>query len=130
VNDVQNTVLCVDDDDLELSARKKLFEAAGFRVLEAQSKLSALQVFRSEEVDAVVLDYWLSGSGGNGTAVAEEIKRISPTTPVVMLSGYGSLPGEAAIVDAWMSKSQIEPDVLVREVKRLIEQRIQKTNRK
>lgn len=119
----QKTVLCVEDDELELSARKKLFEAAGFRVLEARSKDSALQVFRSHPVDAVVLDYWLSGLGGNGTAVAEEIKRMSPSTPVLMFSGYGSLPGEEAIVDAWMSKAQLNPETLVNEVKRLIELR-------
>ena len=125
ISEKQKTILCVEDEELELTVRKKLFEAAGFRVLEARSKSAALDVFRSSTVDAVVLDYWLSGSGGNGTAVAEEIKRISPTTPVLMLSGYGSLPGEAAMVDVWMSKSRIEPQDLVGVVKRLIEQRVQ-----
>jgi DNA-binding NtrC family response regulator len=121
LNEEQKTVLCVEDDDLELNARKKLFEAAGFRVLEALSKGSALQTFQSNVVDAVVLDYWLSGPDGNGRSVAEEIKRLSPSTPVLMLSGYGSLPGETAIVDTWMSKSRVEPQDLVAEVKRLIE---------
>jgi len=118
------TVLCVEDDELELEARKRLFESAGFRVLQARSKAEALDVFRSNSIDAVVLDYWLSGLGGNGTAVAEEIKRKSPDIPVLMLSGYGSLPGEEAIVDAWMSKSRVDPNDLVKEVKRLIEQRV------
>lgn len=113
----------MEDDDLELTARTKLFEAAGFRVLQARSKDAALHAFESNQVDAVVLDYWLSGPGGNGTAVAEQIKRLNPSTPVLMLSGYGPLPGEGALVDAWMSKSKIEPEHLVQEVRRLIEQR-------
>lgn len=129
-NEAQRTLLCVEDDDLELTARKKLFEAAGFRVLDAKSKSSALQVFKSHAIDAVVLDYWLSGSVGTGTAIADEIKRMSPSTPVLMLSGYGSLPGEAAIVDAWMSKSRVEPQDLIAEVNRLIDRHALKTNLK
>jgi DNA-binding NtrC family response regulator len=125
MNELKDTVLCVEDDELELKARKKLFESAGFEVLEARSKSLALSIFQSSRVDVVVLDYWLSGLEGTGTALAEEIKRISPTTPVLMLSGYGSLPGEGALVDAWMSKSRVQPEDLVAEVKRFVEQRRQ-----
>jgi CheY-like chemotaxis protein len=130
LNDAPRTVLCVEDDDLELTARAKLFEAAGFRVLEARSKSSALETFRSNSIDAVVLDYWLSGSNGNGRAVAEAIKRMNPSMPVIMLSGYSSLPGEAEFVDAWFRKSRVEPQDLVAEVKRLIEEQVRKTNLK
>ena len=124
MNAEQKTVLCVEDNELELIARKKLFEAAGFRVLEARSKESAISAFQSNPIDAVVLDYWLvTGLGGNGTAVAEAIKSIRPSTPVLMLSGYGPLPGESAIVDAWISKGGTDPVDLIRKVERLIEQR-------
>jgi len=126
MNEPKSTVLCVEDDELELKARKKLFESAGFEVLEARSKSVALSIFRASRVDVVVLDYWLSGLEGTGTALAEEIKRISPTTPVLMLSGYGALPGEGALVDAWMSKSRVQPEDLIAEVKRFVEQRRQK----
>jgi hypothetical protein len=37
-----------------------------------------------------------------------------------MLSGFSSLPGEGAVVDAWLRKAAIEPEELVHEVKRLI----------
>jgi CheY-like chemotaxis protein len=119
----KTTVLCVDDEDLQLNMRKRLFEAAGYKVLEARSAQEALEIFRSTHVDAVVMDYWLSGSGRNGTALAEQIKRDRPTTPILMLSGLGPLPGESAIVDLWLSKGHIEPQQLVAEVQRLIELR-------
>ena len=125
MNQLKDIVLCVEDDELELKARKKLLESAGFEVLEARSKSLALSIFQSSHVDVVVLDYWLSGLEGTGTALAEEIKRISPTTPVLMLSGYGSLPGEGALVDAWMSKSRVQPEDLIAEVKRFVELRRQ-----
>ena len=77
-----------------------------------------MDIFRDHQIDAVVMDYWLSDR--NGTAVAEEMKRLRPRIPIVMLSGFSSLPGEGAVVDAWLRKAAIEPEDLVNEVKRLI----------
>lgn len=113
------TILCVEDERLQLQLRRMLFESEGFTVLEADSAASALELFRSRRIDAVVMDYWLSGT--NGTAIAEEMKRISPRTPIVMLSGFSSLPGESAIVDAWLRKAEVQPEDLLNEVKHLID---------
>lgn len=115
----RRTVLCVDDEQLQLQLRTILFESAGFKVLQARSAEAALELFRSQRVDAVVLDYWLSGT--NGTAVAEEMKRLNPRIPIVMLSGYSSLPGEGAVVDAWLRKAQVEPEDIINSVKKLID---------
>jgi CheY-like chemotaxis protein len=117
------TVLCVEDEELQLRARKMLFEAAGYRVLEARSAKSAIDLFASNPPDAVVMDYWLSDQDGNGTVVAEQMKRMRPRTPILMLSGFTALPGEGALVDSWIRKSQIEPEKLVNEVDRLIKLR-------
>ncbi|MFZ0807110.1 MAG: response regulator [Candidatus Sulfotelmatobacter sp.] len=119
----QKTILCVEDEELELKLRKTLFESAGYRVLEAKSASAAMDAFRSSPVDAVVMDYWLSGHGGNGTALAEEMKRMQPRIPIIMLSGFTSLPGEGVIVDAWLLKAEADPENLVNEVQRLIELR-------
>lgn len=115
------TVLCVDDEQLQLQLRKLLLESAGFAVLPVQDAQRAMEVFRSRHVDAVVMDYWLSGT--NGTALAEEMKRLRPRIPIVMLSGFSSLPGEGVIVDAWLRKADVEPEDLVNEVRRLIDLR-------
>lgn len=113
------TILCVEDERLQLQMRKMLLESAGFVVLEARSASEAMEIFQSRDVDAVVMDYWLSGK--NGTAVAEEMKRLSPGVPIVMLSGFSSLPGESAIVDAWLRKAEVQPEDLINEVRRLVD---------
>lgn len=123
VQSAKATILCVDDENIQLNMRKRLFEASGFKVLEARAADEALNLFRTTHVDAVVMDYWLSGPGGNGTALAEQMKRHRPKIPIVMLSGFGALPGESAIVDLWLSKGHVEPRELVAEVQRLIELR-------
>lgn len=117
----EQTILYVEDEELQLKARRILLESAGFRVVGAQSAHEALEAFRSSRIDAVVVDYWLSGRGGNGTALAEEIKKINPRIPIIMLSAFGSLPGESMVVDSWMRKGETEPEELVNEVRRLIE---------
>ena len=119
----QRTVLCVEDEELQLKARKMLFEAAGYRVLEARSAKQAVELFSGNAVDAVVMDYWLSDQDGNGTVVAEQMKRLRPRVPILMLSGFTALPGEGALVDSWIRKSQLDPESLVTEVDRLIKLR-------
>lgn len=114
----QKTILCVEDDDLELKLRKMLFESSNFLVLPAASASEALEIFKSQRVDAVVMDYWLSGK--SGTAVAEEMKRFRPRIPIVMFSGSPALPGENMVVDAWLRKGSVDPDDIVNEVNRLI----------
>ena len=111
-------VLCVEDEKAQLKMRKMLLESAGFQVIEAQSARLAMEAFRSSHVDAVVMDYWLSGQ--NGTALAEEMKTMRPRIPIVMLSGFASLPGEEAIVDSWLRKAEVEPEDLIHELTRLI----------
>ena len=62
------TILLIDDEAAGLLPRKLLLESAGYRVIDAQSGAQGLQIFQSEQVDAVILDYWMSGM--KGTAVA------------------------------------------------------------
>jgi len=122
----QKTVLCVEDEQLQLQLRKALFESAGFRVLQARTAEAAMELFRAHPVDAVIMDYWLSGT--NGTALAEAMKLLRPRVPIVMLSGFSSLPGEGAVVDAWLRKAAVEPEDVVNEIRRLIVLRSPKTS--
>ena len=115
----RKTILCVEDEEQQLKLRKILFEDAGFEVLGARTGNQALELFREHEVDGVVLDYWMAGM--NGLAVAREMKRARPGTPIIVVSGFTSLPGETiGVVDAWFQKSKIEPEDLVKEVKNLV----------
>ena len=59
------TILCIDDESAGLLPRKLLLESAGHRVLEARSGEEGIQLFQSEKVDAVILDYWDVRNEGN-----------------------------------------------------------------
>jgi PAS domain S-box-containing protein len=116
------TILCIDDETAGLMPRRLLLESAGYRVIEARSGLEGIRLFQSEKVDAVILDYWMSGM--KGTQVASELKRIKPGVPIIVLSGMMELPGEAAgLVDEWMIKGSTRAEQLLNSISTLIEKR-------
>jgi signal transduction histidine kinase len=119
---VQPTILCIDDEASGLVPRKLLLESAGYRVLEARSGLEGIRLFKSEKVDAVILDYWMSGM--KGTEVATELKRVNPLIPIIVLSGVSDLPGEAAgLVDQWLLKGSHRAEQLLESVGTLLGRR-------
>lgn len=116
----RKTVLCAEDDEEQLTSRKMVFESAGFDVLLARSGAEALQLFQTHAVDAVVLDYWMPRM--KGLSVAREMKQLRPNIPILVLSGFSSLPDETiGVVDTWLQKRDVEPGELLAEVNRLIE---------
>jgi len=105
------TILCIDDHWNGLIGRKKLLEQNGYEVLEASGGDEGLKLFRSRNVDAVVLDYQMPGM--NGDVVAAKMKRINSHVPIMLLSAYGPLPkNKLKAVDSFLSKSQ-PPNILV-----------------
>ena len=118
----RRTVLCVDDEDSQLMLRKMVLEDAGFEFLGVRSGTEALELFRNREIAVVVLDYWMSGM--KGTEIAEQMRRLRPTIPLIIVSGFGLLPGEASLVNAWFQKGRLQPEDLVREIKRLVDRPI------
>jgi CheY-like chemotaxis protein len=88
-----------------------LLEKNGYEVLEASGGDEGLKVFRSRNVDAVVVDYQMPGM--NGDVVAEKIKRINSHVPIMLLSAYGPLPkSKLRAVDSFLTKSQ-PPKILL-----------------
>ena len=99
------TILCIDDSWDQLIARKILLERNGYKVLEASDGSDGLRLLLSNQVDAVILDYQLPGTGGD--VVASHMKLVKPHVPIILLSAYGPLPkNKLKSVDAFLSKSQ------------------------
>jgi DNA-binding response OmpR family regulator len=76
----------------------------GYQLLTATNGHDGLRLFASQPVDAIVLDYHLGLL--DGTLVANEIKRVRPTIPIVMLADNLDLPdGALNSVDALVTRS-------------------------
>jgi CheY-like chemotaxis protein len=104
-------ILCIDDEPDAIKVRKMLLESEGYRVFDASTGEEGLRLFQAHRIDAVIVDYWMSGM--NGLAVAREVKKLRPGTPIIMLSGFSELPGEAVgIADRWILKGRSAQDLL------------------
>ncbi|KAA0595249.1 DNA-binding NarL/FixJ family response regulator [Azospirillum lipoferum] len=80
------TILLVDDHPIvRAGCQRLLAEAALGRVVEAEDVGSALDRWRAERPDVVVLDLNIPGDGG-GMAVLRTIREESPAVPVLIFS--------------------------------------------
>jgi CheY-like chemotaxis protein len=119
------TILCIDDEEPGLKVRRILLETAGHRVLTALSGREGIEIFQSENVDAVILDYWMAGM--NGVATAREIKRLKRSVPIIILSAYGTLLDETlGVADVWIRKGEEDPQYLLGALEALLQARVPK----
>ncbi|PWC76974.1 response regulator transcription factor [Azospirillum sp. TSH64] len=81
-----HTILLVDDHPIvRAGCQRLLAEAALGRVVEAEDVGSALELWRAERPDVVVLDLNIPGDGG-GMAVLRTIRQENPAVPVLIFS--------------------------------------------
>jgi DNA-binding NtrC family response regulator len=82
-------VLVVDDEPLIRWSIAETLGAAGHQVIEAQDAVSTLRVLAEAPTpDLILLDFRLPDS--NDLGLLAEIRRIVPTTPVVMMTAFGT----------------------------------------
>ncbi len=104
-------ILIVDDETVGVAVRRMLLERAGYRVLTALDGPAGLEVFASQPVEAVVLDFSMPGM--NGGEVAQHMRGLKPHVPILLLSAYTSLPPEVSdLVDMSMTKGEGAPALL------------------
>ena len=85
-------ILCIDDEPVGLQVRKILLQRQGYEVLTALNGAEGLNLFRTNPIKAVILDYSMPGM--NGDQVAAEMKRLNPAVRILLLSAYVDLPEE------------------------------------
>ncbi|MDB5802569.1 MAG: sensor histidine kinase [Rhodocyclales bacterium] len=82
------TVLLVDDDAEYRESTSRLLEREGHRVLQADCGTSALLILKDENVDLMLLDYFMPGM--TGEEVVAELRTFNPYVQVILQTGYAS----------------------------------------
>jgi len=104
-------VLCIDDEPLVRELMREILEREGHKVHVADSGQGGVEAFRhafarGTPFDAVITD--LGMPYFDGRQVAKVIKRESPVTPIIMLTGWGAFMKEdddvPSQVDGMLSK--------------------------
>jgi CheY-like chemotaxis protein len=112
-------ILVVDDNHAVRSTVSRMLSHLGYEVSSADSGESALRIFPDTKFDVVVSDYEMPGM--DGVAFASSLKRFSPGTRVVIMTGAGRetvLSRDGGAVDEVLSKpfTMTEIDETIRNV--------------
>lgn len=78
------TILLVDDSGLARRGTRRILEAAGYRVIEAEDGLSALEHYALARPDAVLLDLVMRGM--YGLEVLAKLRELDPNARVIVIS--------------------------------------------
>ena len=125
------TILVVDDDIDYLYQEKVQLEAAGYRVVEAQSGNDAEKLLEKIHPDLAVLDLMMEEED-RGFLLCYSIKKRYPDVPVILVTGVASETGIAFDAATTEERRWIKADAvlakpirfeqLVREIKRLLKE--------
>jgi CheY-like chemotaxis protein len=83
-------ILAVDDDPLVLENTSTMLMELGHKVLQAHSGPDALDMLGRHSVDLIITDYAMPDM--TGEELTQKILASQPRIPVLMVSGYASLP--------------------------------------
>ena len=83
------SILIVDDEVSILKTLSGILSDEGFETITVSNGYEALKTLESESPDLVLLDIWMPGIDGIDTL--KEIKKSFPTTPVIMITGHGTI---------------------------------------
>ena len=86
---MNNEVLVVDDEQQMLLAIRETLHRKGFQVTTASSGTDAVGKLQRNYFGAVLTDVRMPGL--SGMDVLRQVKKLSPATPVIMLTGHGTI---------------------------------------
>jgi CheY-like chemotaxis protein len=108
-------ILCVDDNEQELSVLKFMLATNGYRVVSASNGQAAIEIFAETAVDLVLADYAMPQM--NGSQMVERMKQIASHVPMILLGDPLRMGGEIHGADALLAKKSCSPQELLERIK-------------
>ena len=99
-------ILCVDDNEQELSVLKFMLATNGYRVVSATNGKDAIDIFADTQVDLV-----LTGQ------LVDRLKQMAAHVPMIMLGDPQRMGSEMHAADALLAKKNCSPVELLERVK-------------
>jgi len=117
-------ILIVDDEADICMLIGGILQDEGYTCRAANSSGEAIEAIRHRRPTLVILDVWLQGSDLDGLQLLEILKSDSPPTPVIMISGHGTIDTAVAAIKAGaydFIEKPFKADRLILVVQRAIE---------
>jgi CheY-like chemotaxis protein len=118
---MKKRILIVDDDTSIRLGLKKLLKKANYEVALAADGFEAVDRFFAEPIDLLLLD--LNMPGKDGWAACENITRVNPYVPTVIMTGLpDQLPIASAAGAGALLEKPLNPEELLRTIEDLLEE--------
>jgi len=108
-------ILCVDDNEQELSVLKFMLATNGYRVVSATNGQDAIGLFSENQVDLVLVDQTMPQM--NGCQLVERLKQIAAHVPMVLMGDPQKMAGEMHAADALLAKKNCSSQELLERIK-------------
>jgi two-component system response regulator CpxR len=108
-------ILCVNDNEQELSIMSFMLNTNGYRVVPATNGQEAIELFSGMQVDLVLADYTMPQMNGN--QLVNRLKQIASHVPMILLGDSQAMGGQIHMADALIAKKQCTPQELLERIK-------------
>lgn len=112
----KKVILCVDDNEQELSVLKFMLATNGYRVLAASNGQEAIAIFATAPlIDLVLADTTMPQMSGG--QLVERLKRMSSHVPMILLGDAQTAMGELHVADAVLARKNCSTQELLERIK-------------
>lgn len=122
-------ILLVDDNAIQATTRRSILLRTGRTVAVALEPLEALDMLKDDElVDSlglVITDHYMPGM--QGPEFVAEVRRVLPSVPVLVLSGFSDVEHEYEGLNILFRMKPIAPEQLIAMTKALLDPPLTRT---
>jgi two-component system, OmpR family, response regulator CpxR len=111
----KKVILCVDDNEQELSVLTFMLATNGYRVLSALNGQEAIGMFSATIVDIVLADFAMPQMDGN--QLVGRLKQSAPHIPMILLGDPQKMSSDTHAADALLPKKSCSAQELLERIK-------------
>jgi two-component system, OmpR family, response regulator CpxR len=108
-------ILCVDDNEQELSVLKFMLATNGYRVVSATNGQEAIGIFAEIAVDLVLADFAMPQMNGN--QLVDRLKQLAPHIPMILLGDPQKMGSDIHAADVLLGKKNCSAQELLERIK-------------
>jgi two-component system response regulator CpxR len=111
----KKVILCVDDNEQELSVLKFMLSTNGYRVISALTGQDAIGIFAATAVDLVLADFAMPQM--DGSQLVSRLKQIASHVPMILLGDPQKMCSDVHAADALLAKKNCSAQELLERIK-------------
>jgi two-component system response regulator CpxR len=111
----KKVILCVDDNEQDLSVLTFMLSTNGYRVLSTNNGQEAIALFADHLVDLVLADFSMPQMNGN--QLVGRLKQIAAHVPMILLGEPQKMEGQVHAADALLPKKTCSSFELLERIK-------------